>query len=71
MPSAPLPAYFNEDEDDDRYVRDDVENVRDDSREDDGVRSTTLDGIDLGDLPPQGRAFALYPEEVQLCDQPL
>ena len=71
MPSAPLPAYFNEDEDDDRYVRDDVENVRDDSREDDGVRSTTLDGIDLGDLPPQGRAFALHPEEVQLCEPPV
>ena len=68
MPSAPLPAYFNEDEDENRYVRDDVENVRDDSREDDGVRSTTLDGIDLGDLPPQGRALALHPEEVQPCE---
>ena len=68
MPSAPLPAYFNEDGDENRYVRDDVENVRDDSHEDDGVRSTTLDGIDLGDLPPQGRALALHPEEVQPCE---
>ena len=71
MPSAPLPAYFNEDGDENRYVRDDVENVRDDSREDDGVRSTTLDGIDLGDLPPQGRAVALHPEEVQPGELPL